>query len=540
MKKSRLTLGAAVTSIAALALAACGGSTASSDNGSTGGEGGSDNGEERILIEAIGDDPTGLNPQFAGGPIPLRFGFAILGTLVETNDQYEVMPGLAKEWEFSDDNRTLTFYLEEGVEWHDGEPFTSEDVKFNLEEIVPHQYFGAALAASIDSIDTPDDHTVVVHLGSQYGPFLEALSQQAMVPKHLYEGTDYLTNPHNMAPVGTGPMMFDSYEPGSQVTLVKNPNWWRGEVAVDRAIYPIMSDINTRTLSMLNGELDVAVIEPSQQTEVEGNPDLQLMERGVFPQMVALTMNGLQPELEDPEVRALVFSAIDREAVVRLALNDLGRPADGFIHDAVDWARHPDISFDEAFPRDLEAIAAGLDEAGYPVQSNGSRFTIDIAYISVHSEAEAVAEVIRSSLADVDIDVNLVASAEPVWIESVYSDADFGMFVLRNTVGADPSVGPAVWLACNPDRVPMNNGSGVCDEELQEAHEAALSTLDREERAEHFFKLQERALDQIYWAPLAWYYGSQYTVNTSRWSGLDDVSGQTNNIPWASLEWAGN
>src|SRR5690625_6553364 len=111
-----------------------------------------------------------------------------------------------------------------------------------------------------------------------------------------------------------------------------------------------MSDINTRSMSMLNCETDVAVVEPSQQTEVAAHPDLELMQRGVFPQTMALTMNSEQPELADEEVRALVFSAIDRDAVVRLALNDLGTAADAFIHDAVDWARHPDISFDEAFP----------------------------------------------------------------------------------------------------------------------------------------------------------------------------------------------
>src|SRR5690625_1394049 len=307
----------------ALVLSACGGngggggSTGGGDNGSGGGDngtGGGGDGPERVYVEAITGDPTSLNPQFAGGPIPLRFGFAMMDPLIGINNEYEIMPALAKEWEISEDGLTVTFTLQEGVEWHDGEPFTAEDVAFNFEEIIPLQTYGAQLTDRMNSVEIVDENTVVVNMESQYGPFLEALSQMPIVPKHIYEGTDYVTNPANMAPIGTGPMMFESYDPGSQVVLVKNPNWWRGETEVDKAIYPIMSDANTRGLAMLNGELDNAVLDPSAQDDVSDHPDLELNDGGVFPQMVSLTLNARLPELEDPEVRALVFSGMDRVA----------------------------------------------------------------------------------------------------------------------------------------------------------------------------------------------------------------------------------
>ncbi|HLS49075.1 MAG TPA: ABC transporter substrate-binding protein [Actinomycetaceae bacterium] len=527
--------GAGLTAVAALVLAACG-----TDNGGSTDGGGSDDGAERIYIEAVASDPTVLNPQFGGGPIPLRFGFAMMEPLVELNDQYEVSPVLAREWTFSDDGLTVTFELEEGVEWHDGEPFTAEDVAFNFEEIIELQSFGAQIANRIDTVETPDDHTVVLQLTDQYGPFLEALSQQVMVPKHVYEGTDYVTNPANMAPIGTGPMMFDNYAPGSEVTLVRNPNWWRGETEVDRVIYPIMTDANTRAMAMLNGELDNAVLDPSMQEDVSEHPDLMLTERGAFPQMIGLSFNARLPELEDPEVRALVFSAIDREAITRLALHGLGEPTQTFYPDALDWMQHPDINFDEEFPRDIEAINEGLDAAGWPVQDDGYRFTLDARFVSEHSEAASTAEVIQSSLADVHIGVNLVGATVQIWEEAVWGDYDFGFNVLRNTVGADPSIGTTVWLRCNPEDIRQNNPAGVCDEELHEAGLAAEAVIDREERAEHFRVVQERARDLIYWAPVSWYYGSFNTINTSRWEGLDDLSGQTQAVPWRSMTWVGD
>jgi len=537
-RRSRRTALAAVATVAALALAACGnGDSGGSDNG---GASNGDGGPERVYVEAITGDPSVLNPQFGGGPIPLRFGFAMMETLVEINDQYEISPGLAKEWDISEDGLTVTFTLQEGVEWHDGEPFTAEDVAFNFEEIIPLQTYGAQLTQRMDSVEIADENTVVLHMNAQFGPFLEALSQQTIVPKHVYEGTDYVTNPANMAPIGTGPMMFDSYAPGSEVVLVKNPNWWRGETEVDRAIYPIMSDANTRGLAMLNGELDNAVLDPSAQDDVSDHPDLELNDGGVFPQMVSLTLNARLPELEDPEVRALVFSAIDREAITELALRGLGEASTGFLPDALAWAQHPDVNFDEDFPRDVEAINEGLDAAGFEVGADGYRFTLDARYVAEHSEAEATAEVIRSSLEEVGIGVNLVGAAEPVWSEAVWGDYDFGMNILRNTVGADPSIGPARWLTCNPDDIPQNNASGVCDEELQAAADGASSVLDRDARAEHYYTLQERARDLIYWAPLSWYNGSFNTINTSRWAGLDKLDGQTNNIAWAHMEWIGD
>jgi hypothetical protein len=72
------------------------------------------------------------------------------------------------------------------------------------------------------------------------------------------------------------------------------------------------------------------------------------------------------------------------------------------------------------------------------------------------------------------------------------------------------------------------------------AARAALSMIDRDERAAEFHTVQERLREEIFWAPLAWTNGSNYTVNTSRWANLDDGSGQTNNVPWAAMQWVGN
>jgi len=529
--RRRLAVVAGISAVI-LGLAACSG-------GATDDASGGDDGAEHIYIEAISADPTGFNAQVAGGPIPLRFGYSILGSMVEMTGDYEVNPSLIEEWEFSEDGLTLTLKVRQGVKWHDGEPFTAEDVKFNLEEMVPLTGTGAPLAATFESVTIEDESTVVVKLSRQYGPFMEALSQQVVLPKHLYEGTDYITNPANMAPVGTGAMMFDSFSPGAEVVLVKNPDWWKGASDVDRAIFPVMTDPNARTLSLLSGELDSAVIDPAQQDQVAASDTLELMTKGVFPQLVAVTFNSQVPELADPAVRQLVFAAMDRDAVTSLGLNDLGSPAQGYLPDAQAWAQDPSINFDKDFPRDVDAINDGLDDAGYPVGSDGFRFSLDVNYISALSDVAAVAEVLKSSLEEVGIQLNLVGTAEPVFIENTFTNPNFGLFLMRNTAGADPMLGAGPWLMCNAEKRPFRNGSGVCDPELDEAAAGALSVIDRDERAGYLYTLQERANELMYWAPLAWTNASNQTVNTQRWTELPAGLTQTNSPPWAEMEWKG-
>lgn len=520
-RRRMLGLAAAVAA-AALALSGCAG-------------GGGSGGGERVFVQAIGDDPMGLNAQLVSGAAASMFSAQIFDTLIRIDDTGELQPGLATSWELSDDGLELTLHLREGVTWHDGEPLTAEDVAFNLEEIVELQTFGASLASHIASVETPDDTTVVVHFSEVYGPVLETLAQQFMIPKHVYEGTDYVTNKANMAPIGTGPMAFDSYESGQQVVLVKNPDYWDGEVQVDRAVYPIMTDPNSRASALFAGEVDRADLDPSQQKRVSGDPDLALMTDGFFAQDITVMMNGKDSPLADATVRAAVFSAIDRTAITDVALAGLGEPATGFFPPSLEWALNTDIDFDEDFPRDVDAIQAALDAAGYPRGADGTRFTLDVRYIAELSEVAATAEMAKSQLEEVGIALNLAGSSASVFTEKVYTDSDFDLAFLRSTVGADPSSGIVRWYACNPDRAAASNPSQICDQRIQADADGALSTTDRTKRGEYLKDLQDRARELIFYAPISWYYGSFPTVSSKRWEGQLEHQSVTNVVPWTTM-----
>ncbi|WP_158228397.1 ABC transporter substrate-binding protein [Pseudonocardia sp. MH-G8] len=496
---------------------------------------------DRPYVYAVNGDPmsVGLNAQFVGGTYPILFSSQIMDPLIFLSDDYELSPGLAERWEVSADGLDLTLHLRSGVTWHDGEPFTAEDVKFNFEEIVPIQTYGALLAERIESVEITDPTTVAVHLTTPFGPLLETVASQFMLPKHIYEGTDYVTNQANKEPIGTGPMMFDSYTSGQEVVLTRNPDYW-GEVSqVDRAVYTVMQDPNTRAEALLAGEIDGAVLDPSQQDRVSANENTQLLDHGMFPQMITMMFNSQNEYLADPAVRAALYSVFDRDAFAETAMSGIGTPATGFVPPEIEWAVNPEVDFDEDFPRDLDAINRTLDEAGFARGPDGTRFTLRILYIFTLTEVVKTVEMAQSMLEEVGIATEIKGTGGAEYSQRIYADADFDLAFVRSSIGPDPSLGISTWYECNEERATGSNPTGVCDPEIDAAAAAALDTGDRAERAEALKRMQARAEELMFYVPLAWFNGAFPTISNVRWQGQDAPRVMAERVPWSAMTPAG-
>ena len=156
-------------------------------------------------------------------------GGNIFDGLVRYDLDLKPQPELATRWEVSPDGRTITFHLREGVTWHDGQPFTSADVAWSLENVwKPLNPRNPALFRNITRADTPDPHTVVFHLVEPSIALFGLLNGNGaqILPRHLYEGTNVLTNPYNLKPIGTGPFVFKEWVKGSHILLERNPHYW--------------------------------------------------------------------------------------------------------------------------------------------------------------------------------------------------------------------------------------------------------------------------------------------------------------------------
>ncbi|NEE00459.1 ABC transporter substrate-binding protein [Phytoactinopolyspora halotolerans] len=505
----------ALVATTAAAMAACSFSDPDTSAGAGPDAGGGDG--EHTFVAATGTVPH-LNPQIIVSPSVNAAAGNMLETLVRMNDSYELVPWLAREWEVSDDGRTVTLLLQEGVTWHDGEPFTSADVKFNFEEVMEYQSYGGDLTESIDSVDTPDDHTVVVHLSQPYGPFMEVLTQQYLLPEHLYEGTDILDNPANMEPVGTGAFVFESFAEGQEITMTANPDYWRGDVDVDRLVYVTMKDTNATALALLAGEVYLGGAGQGMLDQIEADENLDVTQNGQLGRQFIVTMNSEVEELSDPAVRRLVYSAIDRAQVAEIALPGIATEPISMYPEELGWIE-PEVDYRDEFRYDPDAIGAALDDAGYPRGEDGFRFTIRLHFMSTTAESRAVAEVMKSSMAEVGINLDLHGQDVNVFTENVYQKRDFDLAIVEATLGVDPSLGITRWYECNPEKADAQNPSGICDEEIQQAADDALRAADQDDRAEHFRTIQDRAAELMISAPIV-FHTAQTVYNSALWDGL--------------------
>lgn len=219
-------------------------------------------GSPRELHVVVQPEPPtlmlGLNQN---GPTSMIAG-NIYESLLRYDEKLNPQPSLAKSWEVSPDGREYIFHLQSGVKWHDGKPFTADDVVFSLDKFLRevHPRWRPIADAEVKKIEKIDDLTVSVQLKQPFGPLLmsQEVASAPMVPKHVYEGTNFRTNPANNTPIGTGPYKFSDWSRGSYIHLVKNPDYWlKGKPYFEDVYWEIIPDAAARAVAYETGKVDV-------------------------------------------------------------------------------------------------------------------------------------------------------------------------------------------------------------------------------------------------------------------------------------------
>ena len=314
------------------ALTACGGQDASQmEEGRTDVEqtvGRTDGGQEEPVTLVYGSgDYTRINPAMdEHGEINLL----LFDGLTSHNGKNEVAPGLAKSWEFDETACTYTFHLEEGVVWHDGEPFTAEDVKFTIEAVMDPENASenAPNFEDVEEITVTDEHTVSFRLSAPNVAFLDYMTM-AVLPEHLLAGEDMQTSDFFRAPVGTGPYKLESWDVGQAIVLTKNEDYFKGTPHIDQVIFKIVSDDNAKTLQMAAGELDLALLPPKAAQSFADR------EGYVCYDMKTADYRGILFNFNNPfwqenrDIIPAVCHAIDRQAIIDAVLLGQGVPAYG-------------------------------------------------------------------------------------------------------------------------------------------------------------------------------------------------------------------
>ena len=213
------------------------------------------------LVAAIDSDPGSLNPAITTSGGTHTASELVFNGLVELTEELEPEPELAESWEVLEDGAVYRFDLRDDVTWHDGEPFTSADVKFTFEEMLLelHSRTQASVGAALESIETPDPDTVEFRFREPYAPLLLQLgvTEAPILPMHVYEGTDVMENPANTAPIGTGPFKLVSYEPEAELRFAANEDYFKPDLPyLDEVVMRIIPDKGNQVVALEAGEVD--------------------------------------------------------------------------------------------------------------------------------------------------------------------------------------------------------------------------------------------------------------------------------------------
>lgn len=416
-------------------------------------------------------------------------------------------PGLAKSWEISPDGLVYTFKLHENVKWHDGQPFTADDVVFTTKEFLIEMHSRArAIFQNCAAIEALDPHTVRFTLKQPFGPFILGfeMSTAPMIPAHLYRGTNFRTNPNNLKPVGTGPFKFAEWRKGSFVHLTKNPDYYRpGEPHLDDLYFQVLPDAAARALSLEQGKVQLSSffdLELFDVKRVAAARNLELVTKGYefFGPIARIEFNTRVKPFDDVRFRRALTHAIDRQQVLDTIFNGLGRVAVSPISSKTRFhdPKLQPLAYDPARAKAL------LDEMGLKAGAGGVRARVKFMRLPWGETWARFAELVQQSLAEVGVAVE-IEPADPGSWTSRYGNWEFEMTSNYPYQFGDPALGVSRFFVSSNIRkgVPYTNCTGYSNPKADELFAAAASTNDDGVRQTHYTALQKILMED---APMAW------------------------------------
>jgi peptide/nickel transport system substrate-binding protein len=439
------------------------------------------------------------------------------------------VPGIAESWESSEDGLTWTYHLRDDVTFHDGEPLTSEDVKFTFDTVRENPGAAGAFVdyvQQIESIKTPDDQTVVM---TTKKPSVQMLSMYVpILPEHIWGDVadDELKAFANEPSIGTGPFQAVEWDRGQSVHLVKNESYFGPEPAIDEIYFQIYDNDDTMVQALKQGEVDYIFnppidlflsLEGEQGIHTQSSDDPSFVELGMNsyePTPEAIELGAPEkslghPALRDVRVRQAINWAVDEEAIVERVLRGEATPGSTLIPPNFSRWRL-ELQDSELMDFDLDRASDLLAEAGWEdtdgdgiVQKDGADLELRLFARSEENATVRAAEFIQGWLEQAGIRVTTEAMSDNKLTEETYA-TDFDLFIWGWGTDPDPDSILSV-LTC--DQINNLSDSFWCNEEYDRLYELQKTQLDPAERAETVREMQrilyeETPYDILYYRTL--------------------------------------
>lgn len=319
--------------------------------------------KEKVLIYGSGDY-TAINPAIKEHG---EINSLIFTGLMKHDLENNVETDLAQKVEGTDDLLTYTFTLREDATFHDGEPVKAEDVEFTLKSILNPDN-GSEIVSNYEDITDMkvlDDYKISITLKEPNVAFLDYMTI-GILPKHLLEGKDIVTDGFNQKPVGTGPYKLISWDMGQSITLEKYDGYYNGSAKVDKVIFKIVDDADARALQLKSGELDLAQITPKASKELEGTAGYTTLDMKTADYTGIMYNFNHKLFKENRELPNALSYAIDRQAIIDTVLLGQGTIAYSPLQTSI--YNNPDV---EKYEYNPEKAKTMLEDAGWKIGANG-------------------------------------------------------------------------------------------------------------------------------------------------------------------------
>jgi peptide/nickel transport system substrate-binding protein len=376
------------------------------------------------LIAAIAGEPDQLDPQKTSAYFSFEVLENVFDTLVEPDDNLEMRPALAESWDVSPDQLVWTFHLRKGVTFHDGSPFTADDVVYSYRRIIDQQLANVDKFSAVSVVAAADPGTVRITVKQPTPNLLTNLGGfkgMAIVQRKNVESGQIATHP-----VGTGPFAFQGQKSGDSITLKANPAYWAGAPRVSGVTFRFISEPSTALSALQAGEIDWTDSIPAQRVAQLKDDDSLTLAVTPSNDYWYFALNEARPPWNDVRVRQAIAYAIDRSAVVQATSygtavgNQLAIPKGNPWYTPYDTYRH-----------DIDKAKRLLRDAGAAPKS------LDMLVTSEYPETVTAAQIIADNLAPLGITVNIRTVDFATWLDE-QNNGHFDMLMMGWLGNIDP------------------------------------------------------------------------------------------------------
>ena len=452
-----------------------------------------------ILRMGVSRFPRNLDPHTNPSYRTWRFIEQIYNGLTGFTENLEVTPELAKSWEMPD-SKTVVFSLREGLKFHHGGDFTSEDVKFSLERIMNPDTaarFGPSFSAAIASIDTPDTYTVQFNLKAPFTPLTDYLASPlaSIVSKEFTEQND---GKLEQVASGLGPFALVEWVTGTRVEMTRNDGFWdEGLPYLDGLLYTPVTDEVARAIALKADDVDVIDYVPYPEwTSLMEAADTSVAQGNDPGYWRSIYFNLEKPPFNDVRVRQALYWAMDREEIAQIVGHGQAKAASeiNVIPSSSPW--HTTLGLMQFPAQDLEKAKALLAEAGLPDGFKTSIIVFPGSNWPVQSAQSAQAQWKKIG---VNVELVYLSSAESSALRAKGEHA-------MATGGALMTIGDPDYLYEQWHSSMQAQSSLFADEEVDRLLEQGRASADPEERRQIYDQVQRRVSELVprlimFWIP---------------------------------------